>query len=393
MKVTSKLISLSDRALEIDDQVFEIVLNLPPNVLRLTAGEPDFPCAPFVKEAAIKAINEDHTHYTPAYGIIPLREAIANKLRRENGLSYDPTEIIVTPGSSGAVGLILLALLDPGDEVLIPDPAWFHYEVLVKLAGGIPKRIPLDPDNGFRISAFDIVKKVTKKTKMLIINSPSNPTGRVLTNKELEEISSAAEGHNLTVLSDEIYEKIVYPPNVHKSIASLSGMKERTIVVNGFSKGYAMMGWRLGFAAAPTHVIKKLSSLLGYTLVCAGSVAQYAALEALRNPKSQEYANAMLEVWKRRRSIVMRYIEENYPVVSARTPEGTFYGWINVAGSGMNGNEVAKLLLKEAKVGVLPGYLFGKQGENYIRISFATSDQIVEEGMKRLCETLKEKSK
>lgn len=386
-------IQLSHRATQIDDEVFRIVLDLPPGVLRLTAGEPDFPSAPFVNEAATKAMSTGETHYTAPAGIMPLREEIAKKLKEENNLSYDASEIIVTPGSSGAVGLLLLALMDRGDEVLIPDPAWFHYATLVELAGGIPKRVRLDPEDGFRLHASKIEEAASSNTKLLIINTPSNPTGRVLSNEELEGIAGAAERLGITVVSDEIYEKIVYPPFVHRSIASLSGMRERTVVVNGFSKGYAMMGWRLGYAAAPADVIRKLSSLLGYTLVCAGSVAQFAAIEALRNPKSKDYAKMMVEAWERRRRIVMEYVKENESVVSAMPPEGTFYGWLNVSGSGMNGKEAARRILEEANVGVLPGYLFGDQGHNHLRISFATSDSIVEEGMKRLCGVLQKNKK
>jgi aspartate/methionine/tyrosine aminotransferase len=386
-------IRLSRRATQIDDEVFRIVLDLPPGVLRLTAGEPDFPSAPFVNEAAAKAMNGGETHYTAPAGIMQLREEIAKKLKDENGLSYEPTEIIVTPGSSGAVGLLLLALMDRGDEVLIPDPAWFHYATLVELAGGVPKRVPLDPKDGFRLHASKIEEVASANAKLLIINTPSNPTGRVLSNEELEDIAGAAERLGITVVSDEIYEKIVYPPFSHRSIATLPGMRDRTVVVNGFSKGYAMMGWRLGYAAAPADVVTKLSSLLGYSLVCASSVAQFAAVEALRNPKSKDYAKTMVEAWERRRRIVMKYVEENDSVVSAMPPEGTFYGWLDVSSSGMNGKEAARRILEEASVGVLPGYLFGDKGCNHLRISFATSDSIVEEGMKRLCSVLQNAKK
>ena len=213
--------------------------------------------------------------------------------------------------------------------------------------------------------------------------------GRVFSRNELEEVAGAAERLSLTVLSDEIYEKIVYPPYSHVSIGSLSGMRERTIVVNGFSKGYALMGWRVGYAAAPIEIARKLESLLGYTLVCAGSVSQYAALEAIQNPRSKEYTKKMLEAWTRRRDIVMRYVNENSPVVSAMPPEGTFYAWVDVSGSGLDGKQAARLALEKAKVGVMPGNLFGEVGgRNHVRISFATSDDVVEEGMKRLCNVL-----
>jgi aminotransferase len=374
--------------LKIPEEPFYIALNLPSDVLRLTAGEPDFPSAPFVLEAASRAVFDLKTHYTAPAGIKPLREGIARKLREENNLSYEPGEIIVTPGSSGAVGISLLAMIDPGEEVLLPDPAWFHYATLVELAGGVPKRVRLDAKDGFTLHGLRIEEAASEKSRAMILNSPSNPMGRVFSRDELEEVAGAAERLSLTVLSDEIYEKIVYPPHTHTSIASLSGMRDRTIVVNGFSKGYALMGWRVGYAAAPEEMCRKLDPLLGYTLVCASSVSQYAALEAIQNPKSKEYAKMMLDSWTRRKDIVMRHVNENSQVVSAMLPEGTFYAWVDVSGSGMDGKSAARLALEKAKVGVMPGNLFGEAGRNHVRISFATSDEIVEEGMKRFCQVL-----
>lgn len=380
---------LSKRASKISEEPFVIALNLPSGVLRLTGGEPDFPSASFVLDAAARAIEDKQTHYTAVPGIDPLRQGIARKLKEENGLLYDSSEIIVTPGSSAAVGVALLAMIDPGEEVLIPDPAWFHYATLVELAGGVPKRATLDVKDGFKIHGAQIEAAATEKTRAIILNSPSNPMGRVFSRRELEEVAGAAERHSLTVLSDEIYEKIVYPPNTHVSIGSLPGMRDRTIVVNGFSKGYALTGWRVGYAAAPQEMSKKLNALLGYTLVCAGSISQYAALEAIRNQQSKQYARMMLDAWTRRREIVMRYVNQNPKVVSAMPPEGTFYAWIDVSASGLDGKSAASLALEKEKVGVMPGYLFGSAGRNHVRVSFATSDDVVEEGMKKFCAALR----
>ena len=379
---------LSNRILAIDEEPFFIALNLPPGVLRLTAGEPDFPSAPFVNEYAAKAVQEGQVHYTAPAGIQPLREGIAQKLKQENKLSYDPNEIVVTPGSSAAVVLALLASIDPGEEVLLPDPIWFHYSTLVKMAGGIPKPIKLDVKDGFVLHASEIERVASPKSRALILNNPSNPTGRVLSRPELDDIAGAAERLDLTVLSDEIYEKIVYPPFIHESIGTLAGMRERTIVTNGFSKGYALMGWRVGYAAAPREMIRKLDPLLGYTLVCASSVSQHAALESLRNPLQREYTMKMLEAWTRRRNLVMHYVSENPDILSARPPEGTFYAWIDVSGSGLDSKAAARTVLERANVGVMPGYLFGENGRNHVRVSFATSDSIVGEGMERLCGVL-----
>ncbi len=380
---------VSKRGNSIQEEPFFIALNLPPDVLRLTAGEPDFPSASFVNEAAFKAATEGKTHYTTSGGIAPLREAISAKLKEENNLSYDPDEIVVTPGSSAGILLALFAAIDPGDEVLIPDPAWFHYPTLVELAGGIPIRIPLDPGDGFRLRAAAIEGHVTAKSRLLIVNNPSNPCGTVASGSELEEVASAAERHDLTVISDEIYEKIVYPPGIHKSMAAVSGARERTVVTNGFSKGYAMMGWRVGFVAAPRELTRKLDPLLGYSLVCASGISQYAALEALRNPKSKEYAKKMVDAWKRRREMVLEQVSQYNDVMSTKPPEGTFYAWINVSGSGMDGKEAARRALEEVKVGVMPGYLFGERGKDYVRVSFATSDSTIQTGMERFSQLLR----
>lgn len=385
------MMHISKRASKISEEPFYIALNLPPDVLRLTAGEPDFPSAPFVLEAASRALGEKQTHYTPPAGIMPLRDGIARKLSEENNLHYDPLEITVTPGSSGSVGIALIAMMDPGEEILIPDPAWFHYATLVELAGGVPKRVPLSAKDGFRLHGTAIEREVTEKTRGIILNSPSNPMGRVFSKDELEEVAGVAERRSLTVLSDEIYEKIVFPPHVHISIGSLSGMHDRTIVVNGFSKGYALMGLRVGYAAAPREISKKFEPLLGYTLVCASSLSQHAALEAIRNPKSKDYARMMLEAWTRRREIVMRHIEENSDVVKAMPPEGTFYSWIDVSPSGLDGAQAARIALEKSKVGVMPGNLFGEAGRDHVRVSFATSDEIVDQGMKKFCAVLSER--
>lgn len=381
---------LSERAKAIDDEVFKIALGLPPDVLSLTAGEPDFPSSEFVKEAAIKAIREEKTHYTSPAGIKPLREAIADKLNKENNAPYSWDEILVAPGSASAIYLLLHALADIGDEVLIPDPAWFHYPILSGLAGLKPVRIPLSKENGFKIDGEEMEKRITDRTRVLILNSPSNPTGKVISKEELEEIAGVAERKNLTVISDEIYEKIVYAPHEHISIASISGMKERTIIINGMSKGYAMTGWRIGYAASSPELTLKMTSLMGYSLVCASSVSQYAAIEALRNPESRKYAEEMVRAWTRRREIVLKAVRENSDVLSTMEPQGTFYGWLDISGSGMSGKEVSSGLLSESNTAVFPGSLFGKNGEKYVRISFATSDDIVEKGMEKLCEFLHE---
>ncbi|MGC8617389.1 MAG: pyridoxal phosphate-dependent aminotransferase [Thermoplasmata archaeon] len=388
-----KGISLSERATNIDDDVFKLALGLPKDVIPLTAGEPDFPTADFVNLAAKKAMDSNFTHYTASNGILPLREAISRKLKEDNNLIYDPDEIVVSPGSSPSIFLLLFALVDRGDEVLIPDPAWFHYPILTGLAGAKAVRVPLRREEGFKLVPEDIEREITDRTRLMIINSPSNPTGHVLSKEELEGIAGVAERHDLIVVSDEIYEKILYDNHKHISMASISGMRDRTVTVNGLSKGYAMMGWRIGFAASNSELTDKMRSLLGYTLVCAGSVAQHAAIEALTSQKSKEYVKNMVATWTRRREMVLRNVDEYRDVMGIVPPEGAFYGWIDVSPSGMTGKEVSAELLKKYKVGVMPGYLFGDSGNDYIRISYATSDDVVEEGMKRLGKFLREHKK
>ncbi|MGI0080921.1 MAG: pyridoxal phosphate-dependent aminotransferase, partial [Nitrososphaerales archaeon] len=278
--------------------------------------------------------------------------------------------------------------IDPGEEVLLPDPIWFHYATLVEMAGGVPRPVRTDVRDGFLLHGSELEKVASPKSRLLILNNPSNPTGRVLSRKELDDVAAVSERLDLTILSDEIYEKIVYPPFVHQSLATLPGMRERTIVTNGFSKGYALMGWRVGYAAAPREMMRKLDPLLGYMLVCASSMGQHAALEALQNPMSKEYTRKMLDAWERRRAIVMRYVSENPEILSARSPEGTFYAWLDLSGSGYDSKAGARAVLEQANVGVMPGYLFGNSGRNHVRVSFATSDSVVDEGMHRMCTML-----
>ena len=384
---------LSKRSMAIDDSVFKLALGLPRDVISLTAGEPDFPSSDFVNMAAKKAMDENFTHYTSSNGIPQLREAISRKLKKENNMDYGKDEIVVSPGSSASIFLLLFGLADRGDEVIIPDPAWFHYSILSDLAGLTPVRFNMVKEDGIRIDASDIEKKVTDKTRLMILNTPANPTGHVLSRTELEEVAGVAERNNITVISDEIYEKILYGDHKHISLGSLNGMKERSITVNGLSKGYAMMGWRVGYAASSIEISEKLTSLLGYTMVCAGSVAQRAAVEALENPRSSDYVKKMVETWSRRRKIVMDYVENNSELMSAIAPEGTFYAWINISNSGLSGKEFSKSLLKEYKLGVMPGYLFGDSGKDFVRISFATDDNSVDEGMKRIQQFLRKHRK
>jgi len=374
---------ISTLASELSDP-FGLVYALPKDVLRLTAGEPDFDTPEFIRNAAKSAMDEGFTHYSPAVGYEDLRKAVAEKLRRENRISYDHAkEIVITPGSTSGIFLAMLALLDPGDEVLVPDPAWFHYRTLIRCRGAKPVDVPVRFEGD--TASLDLVearRRVTSRTKMLILNSPQNPTGMMLSRELIEQFGDLAVKHDLWILSDEVYEKIVYPGNVHISPASLLGLKERTLTSNGFSKAYAMTGWRVGYLAGLQEVMDKVAALSGYILNCPSSVSQRAALTAMTDQRMEPAVKAMIERFTKRREIVLEVLG-NLPGIRVYPPKGAFYAWIDITGTGMSSEEFSSKLLEEQKVGVMPGPLFGKQGEGHIRISFATREDTLQEALGR----------
>ena len=361
---------------------FGLVYALPKDVLRLTAGEPDFDTPDFIRHAAKRAMDEGFTHYSPASGYEDLKEAVAGKLHRENGLRYDyAREIVITPGSSSGIFLAMLALLDPGDEVLVPDPAWFHYRTLIRCCGAKSVDVPVK----FEDASLDLAearRHLTSRTKLLVLNSPQNPTSVMFSRESLEQIGDLAEKHDLWILSDEVYEKIVYPPNKHISPASLPRLKDRTLTSNGFSKAYAMTGWRVGYLAGSTEVIEKVAALSGYILNCPSSVSQRAALTAMTDPRMEPAVKAMIERFTKRREIVLEVLD-NLPGIKVYPPKGAFYAWIDITGTGMSSEKFSSRLLEEQRVGVMPGYLFGKQGEGHVRISFATREDKLQEALGR----------
>lgn len=358
-----------------------MVLRLPKDVISLSVGEPDFETPDFVREAGKRAIDEGITHYSPATGFDELREAVAEKLRRDNGISCDyENEILITPGSSSGVFLAMLALLDPGDEVLLPDPAWFHYTKLVELCGAKPVGVPLRLGDKPSLDAHETGKRITKKTKVLILNSPNNPTGIVLSRNNLQALGELAEKYDLTVISDEIYEKIIYPGHEHVSPASLTAFKGRTITSNGFSKAYAMTGWRVGYLAGPPDLVEKIVALNGYILVCASSVSQRAAYSALTDPRMDGAIKRMVERFSARRKIVLEALS-GISSLRVLPPQGTFYTWVEVTRKGLSSEEFTHQLMEREHVGVLPGSLFGKSGEGFVRISFATDEQHLKQGV------------
>lgn len=352
-------------------------------MIGLSVGEPDFETPSFVREAAKKAIDEGFTHYSPAAGYDELREAVAEKLRRENGIACDyESEVVITPGSSSGIFLALLALLDPRDEVLLPDPAWFHYSTLITLCGASAVGLPIKFEQTASLDIEEAERLITDKTKVLILNSPSNPTGIVFSKESIKLVSELAGEHDLIVISDEIYEKIIYPGNVHVSPGSLAELKQRTITSNGFSKAYAMTGWRVGYLAGPSEIIEKVTALNGYTLVCPSSMSQKAALAALKDPRTVSCIKEMVDRLSGRRKVVLEALA-GLPGVKVHPPQGAFYAWVDIRGTGMSSEEFAYRLIEDERVGVLPGTIFGENGRGHVRISFATGESQLGEGLER----------
>lgn len=352
------------------------------NVISLGIGEPDFDTDPMIINRAFELVKEKKsTHYTPVPGYKELREAIATKCKEENKLEINYEEVIVTHGAQYALTLAMLTLLDPKDEILIPDPYYPSYPSQVFLTGAIPAFVPTFEKDGFKIKGKNLEKKITKKTKLLILNTPNNPTGAVLGKEDLEEISKVAIKNDLIVISDEAYETMVYDGKKHFCIASLPGMKERTITINSFSKRYAMTGWRIGYAVATKEIITNMMKISGYNLSCPCSVSQQAAIVALNSPLSiVERMN--LEYEKRRNFIIAEL--NKIKGISCIKPEGTFYVFANIKGTGKSSEQIYDELLTKGRVVVIPGSAFGKQGEGYIRIAYTLTMDRLREALVRM---------
>ena len=351
-------------------------------IINLGIGRPNFDTPEFIKDAAKKAIDDGYTYYTSNYGIEPLREAIAKKFNKDNGLHMEISDIIVAVGANQAVSIAMTAMLDPGDEVLVPNPSWLHYFYCAELCGAKTVSYPLLEENEFNVQIEDIEHLITPKTKMIIVNSPNNPTGSVLTIESLEKIAKIAKENNLIVLSDEIYEKLLYDGSKHTSIASLPGMEERTIIINGVSKAYAMTGWRIGFVASKNpEFISAMIRVLQYTVTCAASVSQYAALAALEGP--QECTEEMRVQFDRRRKLVYESINK-IPGLSCICPKGAFYCFVNIKGLGISDEEASHYYLNEAGVAMIPGSAFGEYGTGYLRIAFSNSYENIEKAMDKI---------
>ena len=351
------------------------------DVIDLGGGDPDFPTPEHVRRAAEAALERGESHYVASAGIPQLRAAIARKLKDDNGVEVTPNQIIVTPGGKPAIFAAILTLVQAGDDVVMFDPGWVSYEPMAQIAGAGTVHVPLDPADDYRVSRELLERHLTPNARLLIVNTPNNPTGRVLTRQELEEIAAVATERDLLVISDEIYEKITYDGYETVSIASLPGMAERTLTCNGFSKAYAMTGWRLGYVAGPQPIIDQMLKVHSHSVTCANSFAQYGAVAALEGP--QHFIDTMVEAWDRRRHLVVNGLN-SVRGFHCEPPQGAFYALPDVSGTGLSGDEVARRLIDEARVGVTPGSAFGAVSAGFIRLSFANSDESISQAIERM---------
>lgn len=381
---SSRLVSLEESAtLAFADKVRELQ-RAGKDIVDLTAGEPDFDAPAVLKQAASRAIEAGHSKYLSSRGLKELRERIAVKLEDDNRIRVNPAqEIIVTPGAKQALFYAFTALLNPGDEVLISEPYWVSYKAMVELAGGILKTIATSEENGFKVTAHAIERAITPRTKILVLVNPNNPTGTLLERRDLEAIAEVVARHNLLVTVDEIYEKIVFDKKEFVSFASLPGMLERTITVNGFSKALAVTGWRIGYAAGPAPIIAQMVKLQSHIGTCANSIAQYAAAEALASAVPE--VKDMTQEYETRRNMLVEGIKK-LSRFSCVAPQGAFYLFLNVKQFGKTSLIVSQELLEKVGVATVPGSAFGNAGEGYLRVSFATSIDRLNEGLRRLAD-------
>ena len=351
------------------------------SIVYLQIGEPDFDTPVNVREAAKRALDAGATHYAPFAGIPELRQAIAEDAAARKGFPVDPSQVFVTVGGKGVMVYAILGLIDPGDEVIVPDPGYPIYESLTRFIGATPVPIPIRQSHEFRLDVDELAGLITPRTRMLVINSPANPTGGVLTRDDVERIADLALRHDLIVLADEIYGRILYDGAEHVSIASLPGMAERTIVLDGFSKTFAMTGWRLGYAIVPPPLVGPFGTLIINTISCAPTFAQVGAVEALRGP--QDAVDAMVVEFRARRDLVVDGLNA-IPGIRCLRPQGAFYVFPDISATGLYGADLADRLLHEAGVCVLAGTAFGGLGTDHIRISYANSRENLSEALGRI---------
>jgi len=373
--------------------VAEVVQKMPPSgirkffdliektegVISLGVGEPDYITPNVVREACCNALEKGRTKYTSNSGVPELREEIAHYLQSRFEVQYSPEQILITVGVSEAVDLALRAITNPGDEILVGEPCYVSYAPSVSLAGGIPVLVPARAEENFKLKKKDIISHISSKTKAIMISYPNNPTGAIMERADLEEIAQIARNYDLLVISDEVYAELTYGRK-HVSISTLPGMKERTLLLNGFSKAFAMTGWRLGYAAGPREIIDAMLKIHQYTMLCAPSLSQFAAVTALR--EGMPFIDEMVNDYDKRRRIIVQGLREmGLPCFE---PQGAFYAFPCIKGTGMTSEEFCEKLLFEEKVAVVPGNAFGPSGEGYIRCCYAAAQQDIEEALERI---------
>ena len=358
---------------------FDIIASMD-DVVSLGVGEPDFVTPWSIRESAIYALEKGFTMYTSNYGLLELRQEISGYLNRRYGLSYDPADqVLVTVGVSEGLDLAMRAILDPGDEVIIPEPTYVSYVPCVTLAGGVPVTVPTDMENSFRVKPEDIESRITPRTKAILLGYPNNPTGAVMPRSDLERIAEIAQRHDLLVIFDEVYERLVYGVE-HTCFASLPQMAQRTIHLGGFSKSYAMTGWRIGYACSNPEIIEAMMKVHQYTMLCAPILGQMAAIEAIRSADAS--VEDMREEYDIRRHMMVRGL--NDIGLSCVEPQGAFYTFPSIKSLNMPSEEFAKRLLVEGKVAVVPGSAFGPSGEGHVRCCYAVSTDEIEEALDRM---------
>jgi aminotransferase len=349
-------------------------------VISLGVGEPDFTTPWHIREAAIYSLERGHTMYTSNHGLLELRQLLSRHLERLYGIQYNPaSELMISVGVSQGLDVVARALLDPGDEVIVPDPGYVAYAPCVTLSGGIVRPVPTSPSSGFEVSASQIERAITPRTKAILLGYPNNPTGAVLPRSELLAIAAVAHRHDLLVISDEIYDRLVYA-GTHTCFASLPGMRNRTVLLGGFSKAYAMTGWRVGFVAAPADLLAGIVKIHQYTALCAPNPSQRAAIEALR--AGEPDVTSMVEEYDRRRRVMVKGLRDcGLPTFE---PKGAFYAFPSVEPTGLSDGDFAERLLVEEKVAVVPGSSFGESGRGHVRCCYATSMDRIEEALTRI---------
>jgi aspartate/methionine/tyrosine aminotransferase len=355
------------------------------NIIHLEIGQPDFETFTNVSQAGITAIQDGFTRYTPPVGMKSLREVIAKDAGKRRGMEFTPDQVVISPGAKPNLFFPTMALVEEGDEVIYPNPGFPTYEAMIRIAGGIPVPVPLLENNqfSFDLNAFD--ELISNRTKLIILNSPSNPTGGIIPREDLEQIAKAAVTHNCWVLSDEIYTRIVYDNEVAHSIAALPEMAERTIIMDGFSKTYAMTGWRLGYGIMPRGLAEKVGLLLTHSVGSTAQFTQIAGIEALTGPQDQ--VEMVVSEYRKRRDLIVSRLNQ-LPGVTCQNPQGAFYVFPNIKELSKNSQETADWILEESDVALLPGSAFGKFGEGYLRLSYANSIENIQKAMDRMGELL-----